>query len=326
MNRPLLVLCLLAVACDDDYRPNEAGSTPEPTESCDDVRYYPGDLIISGQNNNDTLPHALAYAEMGNFCDEYSGVRGDLVIAWTDVRDLDALSCLCAVEGDLELYINGELESVEGLSSLEEIGGDLHIAGNSALPSLVGLDGVRVVPGELGVYSNWALTDLDGLNGVEAIGEGLFLSDNGLLDLHGLEGLEHIEGYLYVGYHAWLYDLSGLDSLGEVGGDLTLRYNERLYDLRGADQLERVGSLAIYGNPRFDAVEGLWSLRHIGGDALLESNSRVSRLTDLRNIERVDGDLSILHNSSLSWDEVERLLESLDEDSVGGEITCEGDW
>ncbi|MCB9741181.1 MAG: hypothetical protein H6741_16480 [Alphaproteobacteria bacterium] len=323
MERGLLALCLLSTACADDYR-LEVDSAPE--DPCAAPRYYPGDLVISGQHSNDTLPHALAYAQMGEFCAEYSGLRGDLVVAYSDVRDLDPLSCLCAVEGSVELYVNEELASVAGLAGLRDIGGDLHIAGNPALSSLAGLEGVSEVPGELGVYSNWALQDLRGLAGLRQVGEGLFLSDNGLLELRGLEQLERVEGYLYVGYHAWLYDLRGLSGLREVGGDLTLRYNERLYDLRGADRLDSVGALAIYGNPRFDAVEGLGALRFIHGDALIEDNARVAHLTDLRALERVDGDLRILNNSSLSRAEVERLLDSLGDDTVGGEITCEWEW
>ena len=81
-------------------------------------------------------------------------ITGDLGFEWTVLTNLDSLSNLTAVGGDLYIGDNIALTNVDGLSNLSSVGGYLHIFFNGALSSVVGLSSLTTVGESLSITDN----------------------------------------------------------------------------------------------------------------------------------------------------------------------------
>jgi len=99
-----------------------------------------------------------------------------------NLTDLEDLSALESIDGDLEFYGNNNLMSLDGLESLQSITGNLDISYNYQLSNLDGLSSLTDLGGNLTVFSNEQLANFCGLsnslengwNGECAITENLF--------------------------------------------------------------------------------------------------------------------------------------------------------
>jgi Putative metal-binding motif len=114
---------------------------------CDNLVAYTGDL---------TVDDSLA----ATFCNDYNAVDGSLIIDSTTWTDIGQLSCLCAVDGDLEINSNHALTSLSGLENLRTLPGALVISGNDLLVDVTALSGLTGIGGDLTVTNNTALTDV----------------------------------------------------------------------------------------------------------------------------------------------------------------------
>jgi hypothetical protein len=119
------------------------------------------------------------------------------------------------VGGILDIEDN-ELVNIDGLSSLQRVDGNLHIKGNLNLSDLDGLSSLRYA-GEVDLEA-LVITDLDGLNALTTVG-GSFTLDNlfFLQNVEGLSNLTSIEGSLHITKCRSLPNLDGLDMLETVG-------------------------------------------------------------------------------------------------------------
>lgn len=108
--RSLVLFGLLCIGCEvsdtDWFVVRGAGSTCLGPS-------YEGSITISGPN---------AEYEANRFCSTWSSVEGDLEIRNTPFETLEALGCLCEVEGWLTLVGNLNLRSVHGLEQLRGVG------------------------------------------------------------------------------------------------------------------------------------------------------------------------------------------------------------
>jgi len=149
----------------------------------------------------------------------------------------------CAeIEGNLR--IDGDtITNLNGLSVVISIGGNLLIEGNNVLTSLAGLDSVTFVGGDLyiGDFSyegNPVLTDITGLNALASVGGGLSIDYNDALSsLTGLNNVTSVGGKLHIYNNDALTSLSGLASLTSIGGDLVIQSNGVLSSLSGLDNI-----------------------------------------------------------------------------------------
>jgi hypothetical protein len=66
----------------------------------------------------------------------YSSITGNLFFDQSYLTNLDGLSSLTSIGGNLEIYDNDALTNLDGLSNLTSIGGKLHIDDNDALITL----------------------------------------------------------------------------------------------------------------------------------------------------------------------------------------------
>jgi hypothetical protein len=84
-------------------------------------------------------------------------VGGNLGVEVTSLTNLDGLSRLTSVGGDLALTSNDVLTDISGLSSLTSVGGYLNISNNDALTDISGLSNLTAVGGALSIANNPAL-------------------------------------------------------------------------------------------------------------------------------------------------------------------------
>ena len=85
------------------------------------------------------------------------------------------------IEGDVIIYSQDEISSLNGLSVLTSIGGNLEIGYNIGLTNLTGLDNLITIGGNLWIYANFELTSLSGLENLTSIGGELGIVANILL-------------------------------------------------------------------------------------------------------------------------------------------------
>jgi hypothetical protein len=258
-------------------------------------------------------------------------VGGELRLSGNDaLLDLTGLDALEDIGGRLSVNYNDGLLDLSGLGSLHSLQ-SLSVVGNSALISVAGLNGPihlhvsdpEAVLVRISISNNDALTSLDGLADITSLtverplwlsiehndqlgGDlfglsnlvsdeqqlHLFITDNALDSLEGLEGLTSAESIALLGLGSDFISLVGLDNLTTVAGDLTIGAClciggevqsecatdfglELLESLDGLESLVEVGQLNIWGNEALADIDGLSSLASVG-DLFIEENPTLS--------------------------------------------------
>lgn len=201
-------------------------------------------------------------------------VLQNLVITGEGIVNLDELSDLTAVLGDLKIDHNSSLITIDGLAKLQSAGG-LSMSGNPALLKIDGLSGLTRIEGWLLIQDNDSLQSVSGLNGLTYVGDNLLVRVN-----------------------RQLTSLQGLSNLYQVAGTLQFKLNF-LLDLRGLSSLTSVGGLDIVGEGSLTNLDGLSNLTNVVGDLYIDGNGLIS-IKGLSALSRVGGSLWLFRNSSLS--------------------------
>jgi hypothetical protein len=202
-----------------------------------------------------------------------------------EADDLEAMSCVTAISGDLRVGHNAGLRSVAGLRSLVRVGGDLSVQSRLELQDLRGLSALREIGGDL-TLSGLGVHDLDGLQGVSSIGGDVSLYTNAALaSLEGFPTVSSVHGDVMIEGATQLESLRGLDALRVVEGRLALDHTG-VRSLEGLGALERVGSLDIEYERQLTSLAGLRALRvadHVSLDQLdlLPSLEGLEGLTEI---------------------------------------------
>ena len=138
------------------------------------------------------------------------------------------------IEGDVTIihyYLGDTIYNLEGLSVIALIGGDLRIEGLSLLNGLNGLNNLVSISGDLTIESTDSLGSLQGLENLTSIGDSLIISNSyHLTSFSGLQNLDSIGGGLIIQWNADLTSLSGFENLASIGGGLTITDNYSLSD------------------------------------------------------------------------------------------------
>jgi hypothetical protein len=115
--------------------------------------------------------------DINNFSQAFPGcneLNGNVSIQGNDIINLDGLSQINSIGGNLEIRDNSTLTSLTGLDNLTSIGSHLVIQNSQALTNLTGLEGLAAIGGTLliGGSFTWsgnpALTSLAGLDNIAA--------------------------------------------------------------------------------------------------------------------------------------------------------------
>ena len=129
------------------------------------------------------------------------------------------------------------LQNLDGLTNLTTIGGDLEIVGDSSLQDLSGLTNLIEIGGELKIASCNSLQNLAGLENLSSIGGWLFI---GVWDLYSGD---------FMG-NSSLSSLSQLENLTSISGGISIVDNNSLSSLSGIDNiiLNSIDDLMIIDN------------------------------------------------------------------------------
>lgn len=258
----------------------------------------------------------LTQQSVNNFQQDHGScdvVTGNLSIVGNDISNLDSLSLLTAVDGNLFISDSPQLASVAGLKTLSKVGKDLTLQANNSLDNFDGLNSLQSVNGNFFIFRNEILTSLSGLESLSSVGGGFYISGNPLLPIvYGLEALGNVDGILRIWDNRSLSNLDGLAGLASVGrlelvgnpslvnldglsnlltleGDLLIQANGSLLSIRGLSSLDSdIGILAVLGNPLVTSLDGLDALTRVGQLIITNNNSLSNCQGVLKLVDPID--------------------------------------
>ncbi len=168
-----------------------------------------------------------------------TSLGGDLeVIQCDNVLTLNGFAAMETVGGRLRIGDNPNLTDITVLSNIASVG-DLDIYSNTSLQSLNGLENLTQVNGTVGnvVIHDTPLSDLTGLENLALIEGGLQISNIGsLLDITALNGISTLD-YLTIFGCSSLPNLTGFENLLGINGKLTMNNNVALNSIQALNDL-----------------------------------------------------------------------------------------
>ena len=267
-------------------------------------------LAINLANAQGCLPEGITFSsqtEIDDFQTNYPGctrILGNVTISNTisyNIENLNGLSVLEAIDGNLLIEENYGLLSFNGLNNLEKVGGNFSTLYNYFVSDLQGLESLDSIGGKLVINSCNQITSLEGLENLLFVGGNLSIYwNNSLTSLNGLENLNHIGGGVDIDINAKLIDINILHNFSEINGYLNISNNHVLADLTGLQNIQHIsGDFDIGNNASLHNFEGLNKLETIGGNLTVDNNSYLYNVSGLDKLHSIGGHLNFSHNSSL---------------------------
>lgn len=211
-----------------------------------------GNLTLSSQTDIDNF--AANYPD----CTE---LDFDLTINsfGADVTNLNGLSQLESIQGNLSFTLNPALANLSGLENLTNIGGNCSFFQNHYLTSTAALENLTSIGGYLQVFDNDSIVNLEGFNNLTTLGSHLLINGNLSLEtITGLSDLTSAGSYLSINDNPALFDLTGLSGLTSVNGFLRINNNDSLEDLESLANLESInGYMDVKQNAKLISLKGL---------------------------------------------------------------------
>ena len=232
-----------------------------------------------------------------------------VTITGSDITNVDALSNLTSIEGELDISGNSALLDIDGLGNLISIVGIVKIGngfnGNESLININGLLNLTSIEGELSISNNGALTNIDGLSNLESIFGSLYITGNSsLTNIDAFDDLTSIDGeLLIIGNHA-LNNINGLVKVTSIAGVLKIgtfsQGNDALTNIDGLSNLISItGTLELSECNSLTNIDALSNLTNVEGLLKVSGNPVLADLNGLDNLIGIDGSLEILGNESL---------------------------
>ena len=167
--------------------------------------------------------------------------------------------------GDTSYFDTGIPSDITDLTPLETIDSislSLEIFGNGNLQSLNGLDSIRYIGNELIIRSNNQLQSLHGFENIDSIYNRLLITACGsLVNLEGLDSIVYVEK-LIISHNHSLTSFDGLYNLNTIGDYLSLRGNNNIESLNGLDQITSLVFFSIF-QTKIKTLSGLDNLTEI---------------------------------------------------------------
>jgi hypothetical protein len=218
---------------------------------------YTGDVLLTSQQEVDDF--ALF---------EYSNIDGDFIIG--------------------EEPANFTVVDLNGLTSLQTVSGNLYIQSNYSLTSLSGLENLVTVGGEFRIVDNDNL-ELFTMNNLNSVGSILIHDNHDLISLTGLNNIQEVGGRFTVRSNASLETIVGAN-FSNVDGDITIQQNANLTSLNGFNIANTNGNIYIlYNNLLTDlcAITSLFSSSSFTSDVTINNNGYNPSVQNI-----IDGDCS----------------------------------
>jgi len=263
-------------------------------------------------------------------------IGGTVDIIGDDITNLNGLSAITSIGGQLWIRDNPILSDISGLSNLTTITGDLNFLNNPILlslngfnnltsveyvdffsdtiTSLNGLNSLSHVGGDFHIGSAKLLTDISALSGLTSIGGALIIvGATALENFNGLNNLKIIGRYLTLLNNSSLTSLYGLNNLSQIGEYFEIKNNDALTSLNELDSLISVGSsIEIWNNDTLINLNGLERISSINGRIYIYDNMALANIEGIKNISAASiSDLYIINNNNLSTCEVQSICDYL---------------
>lgn len=171
-----------------------------------------------------------------------TSIGGNLIINNCDqLTHINGLSSLLTVGGNLEIKLNDNLLDIDGLSALTSIGGFITLDGNPALNNLDGFSSLSSLTGGLSIWNNASIINVNGLSNLTST-SGISLSNNSnLANIGGLSALTTINGSIFIATQPMLSNLDGLSQVTTIDGYLRISDNILLDDITGIENIDATG-------------------------------------------------------------------------------------
>ncbi|WP_299218305.1 T9SS type A sorting domain-containing protein [uncultured Aquimarina sp.] len=221
---------------------------------CNNCRIYFGDILLSDQSDID------------NF--RYCKVNGDVIIEEAlsgEIININGLSNLTTVIGDLVIKNNERLEDLNALSNLSVLRRDFIIENNTALTDLGDFDLLKATGGSLNIVNNPSIQTLNGFSELRVLSGDLYIHNNqNLTNLDGLR-LRGFDMYRFcdikIGQNNSLTNIDAISDVGLVPGSVIVYDNPVLQTLDGLSGIYGVqDQLSIIGNTALQNACGIVSL------------------------------------------------------------------
>lgn len=174
---------------------------------------------------------------------------GEFYLSGTTVKHLAGFDSLNTVEGQLLIFGNDSLESIDAFERLDSVYGDLRIVESPLLKIVSGFDSLEFVQNALEVYSCQSLIEIPKFEQLQSCST---------LHFRSLDSLKKLEGF------------NQLDSLhfgiGVIG-------NSGIEELTGFTELKYSPTFQVKDNPNLNTCCGLIPLFDITTDSLLITNN-----------------------------------------------------
>lgn len=216
-----------------------------------------------------------------------------------DSFDINYPGCT-SIDGSLEIK-GVNITNLNGLSNITAINGQLRIFSCPSLCDLNGIENLTYVGGDLVIEYNHGLSDLSGLDNLSEVGGLLNITSNqNIITISALENLSSVGGDLRINKIPFLTNLTGLENLIYLGGGLSLYNNQQLSSLTVFEDIYiPLSYLAIYNNPMLSTLSGLENFTDIQTNVFISSNGLLSDLSALSGLDSLDGYLKITGNVML---------------------------
>ncbi len=202
-------------------------------------------FIQATASSQSCLPDGIAFTtqlQIDNFQTDYpdcTTIEGDVEITGNDITNLNGLSVVTVLEGELDIGYTTALTNLSGLDNVTSIGETLRLYMNDALSSLLGLDNLTSIGGNFRISNNGALADLSALNNLVSVTENLRVYMNAsLLNLSGLDNVVSVGDNLRITNNAVLTSIVALTNLATIGGEMEVDDNDSLTSLAGLENID----------------------------------------------------------------------------------------
>lgn len=203
-----------------------------------------------------------------------------------NITNLDGLSVIRSIAGDLEIMFCETLSDISGLGGVESIGGSFELFRCDVLDDLSGMSGLAHIGGKLRLGMCDNMVNLTGVENLTYIGDGLYINNNEKLEnLSGLGGLNKITGNMVIEENNSLISLIGIENLHTVEGSVFFNHSDALASFEGLNGLTNIeGGLSVGGINSIKNFEGFDNLTSIGGTLGVSANDSLMNLSGLESL------------------------------------------
>lgn len=223
------------------------------------------------------------------------------------------------------------LTNIDGLSGVQQIGGNLSITGNSSLQNVDGLSNLNTVGGTFFFNNMASLQNIDGLSSLQSVNGDLTLNALPISNLNGLSNLQSIGGNCSITFNGLLNDISSLNNINSISGGLILIGNNAITNLDPFQNITALGgNLQLEGNTSLTNIDGLDNINSIGGTLTLINNFQLCEcaVTSVCSFLNGNGTATIQQNKSgcTSIADVQNICLNGPDADGDGITVCDGDF